>query len=368
MKITLKTTDKKELPLELPGAEPTVGELRTEAKRKLSDSDLIVVYQGAVLNDDAKRLTAHGIENDGTIIVVVKKPKLPAAASPLMGASPAVLNPRTLLDSMLSANPSNGAAASSLAAVPRATVHWAPPPAAAAAAAAPGAQSRANTDTSELGILTTNLTLHTTDKQELRVQLPGADPTVGELRTEAMRKLRASDLIVVYQGAVLNDDAKRLKVYGIEDGGTILILIKKTNPSFSPGAAASPAASAPPGAAAAPWAPSPAAAPYPPGAGAPPRANTDLFGLGNMRWNPPPAGGGGGGAGGGLAPGAPPYPPGAAGALPGVAPNEELFGGGDVLALQDTRMQSFRATATRLLQEVNPGIHIYAYTYISLRI
>ncbi|KAJ1488374.1 hypothetical protein T484DRAFT_1783448 [Baffinella frigidus] len=275
MRLRIKTADKQDHALELPGAEPTVGELRTEAKRIFA-SDLMFVHKGVVLGNDFQRLREHCNSDCGIINVVVKKSKPAAspgaAASPATAAFPAVLNAAFLLGSMLGANPSPVAASSS-AAVPPAAMPWAPLPAAAAAAAAPGAQPRANTDVSNisglLGTLTT-LTIQTTDKQEFRVELHGAEPTVGKLRTEAKRKLGATDLTVIYKGQVLRDDAKLLKDHGIEDGGTILA--KKPNLSSSNGATASPAATAP--AAEAPGAPAPAAAPaYPPGRA---QAPTDL--------------------------------------------------------------------------------------------
>ena len=76
MKLTIKTTDKVEHPVQLSGEEPTVGELRTEAKRALSAADLTVVHKGKVLTDDAKGLKAEGVEDGGMIVVIVKKPKL----------------------------------------------------------------------------------------------------------------------------------------------------------------------------------------------------------------------------------------------------------------------------------------------------
>lgn len=112
------------------------------------------------------------------------------------------------------------------------------------------------------------LTIKTTDKQDHPLDLPGAEPTLGELRTEAKR---------------LGDDleAQGLKEQGIEDGSVIIVVVNKAKPAESPGVAASPAAAVP--SAAVPWAPSPsaavaAAAAPSPAPGAQPKAPTDLFG------------------------------------------------------------------------------------------
>jgi len=103
--------DHQDLPLELLGAAPTLGELRNEAKRKLEAEDLIIQHDSAVLGvgEDATHLQQYGIEDGRWIIVVVKRTK--RAESP---------------------------GAPGTAAVP-----WAPPPAAAApSAVTPGAQPK----------------------------------------------------------------------------------------------------------------------------------------------------------------------------------------------------------------------------------
>ena len=119
------------------------------------------------------------------------------------------------------------------------------------------------------------------DQQDLLLELPDAAPTLGELRNEVKRKLEVEDLFILYHSAVLGagDDAKHLKAHGIDDGGWVVYVVKKSVRAASPGAAASPAATA---GTAVPWAPSPAAAAPPPAEatpGAQPKAPIDLFGF-----------------------------------------------------------------------------------------
>jgi hypothetical protein len=71
------------------------------------------------------------------------------------------------------------------------------------------------------------LTIQTTDKAEHAVELGGAAPTVGELRAEVKQTLGAPDCTMVHRGTVLADDAQSLAATGVEDGGKIVVIIKK---------------------------------------------------------------------------------------------------------------------------------------------
>ena len=123
------------------------------------------------------------------------------------------------------------------------------------------------------------------DQQDLLLELSGAEPTLGELRNEAKRKLEVEDLFILYNSAILGvgEDAKHLKAHGIDDGGWIVVVVKKAVRVESPGAAASPAATA---GTVVPWAPSPAAAPSPAEAppGAQPKAPVNIFGVQLELW------------------------------------------------------------------------------------